>query len=111
MKNEEILGGQVILCLERKVTYLFYLCGEDGKIKGVFPSVLGTYAGIKYAVDNGCAICDMMGAGKPNEEYGVRDFKAEFGGKLVEYGRFLNITNPFLYRIGALGVKIMKLRK
>lgn len=31
----------------------------------------------------------MMGAGVPNDGgYGVRDFKAKFGGELVEYGRF-----------------------
>ena len=49
-----------------------------------------------------------MGAGKPNEKYGVRDFKAEFGGELVEYGRNLFIFNRLLYNVGKLGVKIMK---
>ena len=51
---------------------------------------------------------DMMGAGKPDEAYGVRDFKAKFGGKEVEHGRWLAITKPLLYRIGVLGVKILK---
>ena len=63
---------------------------------------------MKYACDNGYAVFDMMGAGKPDEEYGVRDFKAEFGGELVEHGRFLCVTKPLLYKIGVLGVKILK---
>jgi lipid II:glycine glycyltransferase (peptidoglycan interpeptide bridge formation enzyme) len=50
----------------------------------------------------------MMGAGKPDEAYGVRDFKAKFGGKLVEHGRFLFVCKPLLYKIGILGVKILK---
>ena len=51
----------------------------------------------------------MMGAGKPGDGgYGVRDFKAEFGGKLVEYGRFKCILSPVLYRIGEIGVNIIK---
>jgi lipid II:glycine glycyltransferase (peptidoglycan interpeptide bridge formation enzyme) len=49
-----------------------------------------------------------MGAGKPDEPYGVRDFKAEFGGELVERGRFLCIRKPLLYKIGTLGVKWLK---
>ena len=50
----------------------------------------------------------MMGAGKPDDGYGVRDFKAKFGGQLVEHGRFLHVMNPLLYNIGKLGVKLLK---
>ena len=50
----------------------------------------------------------MMGAGKPDEEYGVRDFKAEFGGELVEHGRFLCITKSVLYQIGVIGINTLK---
>ena len=107
-KGNDIIGGQVVLTLKENTTYLFYLCGEDGKYKGIYPSVLGTYAGIQYAFKNNCYKCDMMGAGKPNDKYGVRDFKAEFGGDLVEYGRFLYISNPLLYKLGKIGVKLLK---
>jgi len=62
----------------------------------------------RYAVQNGYQHFDMMGAGKPNDGYGVRDFKAKFGGQLVEYGRFLYVLNPLLYNIGKLGVKLLK---
>ena len=51
----------------------------------------------------------MMGAGAPGDGgYGVRDFKAKFGGELVEYGRFKYVCNPVLYAIGKLGVAILK---
>jgi lipid II:glycine glycyltransferase (peptidoglycan interpeptide bridge formation enzyme) len=49
-----------------------------------------------------------MGAGIPDRPYGVRDFKMEFGGEVVEYGRYLCIRKPVLYKIGKWGVKILK---
>ena len=104
----KIVGGTVCVALEGKCLYEWFACGEDGVYPHVFPSCYATYAGIRYAAEHGMPQFDMMGAGKPDEAYGVRDFKAKFGGKEVEHGRFLCITKPILYKIGALGVKILK---
>lgn len=93
------------------VLYEWFVCGRDGEWKSIFPSSLATYAGIRYAAEHGCARFDMMGAGKPDEAYGVRDFKARFGGKEVEHGRFLCVTKPVLYKIGVLVVKLLKALK
>ena len=50
-----------------------------------------------------------MGAGKPGDGgYGVRDFKAKFGGKIVEHGRFLHVNNKLKYFIGKIGIYIIK---
>ena len=49
-----------------------------------------------------------MGAGKPDEGYGVREFKSKFGGELLEHGRFLYICKPSLYRLGKFIVKKLK---
>jgi hypothetical protein len=106
--NDEIIGGTVCVEQEGKCVYEWFVCGRDGEWKSIFPSSLATYAGIKYAAEHGCARFDMMGAGKPDEAYGVRDFKAKFGGTEVEHGRFLCITKPLLYKIGVLGVTILK---
>lgn len=107
--NNEIIGGTVCVSLEGKVLYEWFACGKDGANKNIFPSTLATYSGIEYAANNKYPIFDMMGAGKPDDGgYGVRDFKAKFGGKLVGYGRFLCISKPVLYKIGKLGVAIMK---
>lgn len=88
--------------------YEWFECGMNGEYKEQYPSVMATYAGIQYAAEHGCARYDMMGAGEPGIPYGVRDFKAEFGGTMVEHGRFVAIEHPLLYRIGVMGVKIMK---
>ena len=106
--NGKIVGGTVCVTLSGYVVYEWFACGEDGVYKNIYPSTVATYAAIQYAAKNGYHHFDMMGAGKPDESYGVREFKAKFGGQLVEHGRFLSVINPFLYEIGKMGVKIMK---
>lgn len=106
--SSEIIGGTVCVAQEGKCLYEWFVCGRDGEWKSIFPSSYATYAGIRYAAEHGMPRFDMMGAGTPNEAYGVRDFKARFGGKEVEHGRFLYVTKPILYKFGVLGVKILK---
>lgn len=106
--NGKIIGGTVCVAQEGKCLYEWFACGEDGVYPHVFPSCYATYAGIKYAAEHDMPRFDMMGAGKSDEAYGVRDFKEKFGGKKVEHGRFLCIKKPLLYRIGVLGVKLLK---
>lgn len=103
-----IVGGSTCVTLKGRGVYEWYACGKDGVYKNIHPSSLTKYAGMKYSSENGFKIFDMMGAGKPDEEYGVRDFKAEFGGKLVEHGRFCYVCNQFLYQIGKYCVKMLK---
>lgn len=106
--NGEIIGGTVCVEQEGKCLYEWFACGRDGEWKSIFPSSVATYAGIKYAAEHNCPRFDMMGAGTPDEAYGVRDFKARFGGTEVEHGRFLCVTKPLLYKIGKLGVFLLK---
>lgn len=108
MYNGRVIGGTVCVEQTNKCVYEWFVCGEDGIYNHIFPSSYATYAGICYAAEHHCPRFDMMGAGKPDEVYGVRDFKARFGGKEVEYGRFLCVTKPLLYRLGVIGVKLLK---
>ena len=106
----KIIGGTVCVEQANKALYEWFVCGVDGVYEHIFPSSYATYLGIRYAAEHGCQVFDMMGAGKPNETYGVRDFKARFGGELVEHGRFLCIRKPLLYKLGKLAVQILKRR-
>ena len=106
--NGQIIGGSVCVGMEKSVLYEWFVCGTDGKFKNIYPSTLATWAAIKYAAENGYRYFDMMGAGKPEEGYGVREFKSKFGGELVEHGRFLCVISPLLYYIGKKTVEIVK---
>ncbi len=106
--EDKVIGG--IMCPVFKDTiYEWYVCGLDTEYKNQAPSVLATWAAIEYAAKNGLKYFDFMGAGSPNIDYGVREFKSKFGGELVNYGRFIKIHNYFLFIIGILGLKIYKL--
>lgn len=103
-----VIGGSVCVCLKGRALYEWFVCGNENYRKGIRPSSVATWLGIEYAAQNAYPIFDLMGAGKPNEKYGVRDFKAEYGGKLVEHGRFRKVCKPLLFQMGKIAVKIMK---
>ena len=112
----KIIGGSMVVVMSEGMNelrnegcvYEWFECGMNAQYKDQYPSVCATYAGMCYAAENGMARYDMMGAGEPGVPYGVRDFKAEFGGKMVEHGRFEYICKPLLYKIGTIGVKVLK---
>ncbi|MCH7973680.1 MAG: hypothetical protein IH949_07305 [Bacteroidetes bacterium] len=62
-----------------------------------------------FYLNNNLKYFDFMGAGKPTDTYGVREFKSKFGGELVNYGRFVNINNPFLFKVGKIGLHLLGL--
>ena len=102
-----IVGG--IMCpVYRDTIYEWFVCGIDEETKDVYPSVLATWAPILYAAENKLSYFDFMGAGRPDQDYGVREFKSKFGGRLVNYGRFTMINQKMNYRLGKLGFEILK---
>ena len=104
----KVIGGSIFVISPNKAIYEWFVCGEDRLYKNVYPSILATWGGIEYATKNNLPLFDFMGAGKPDIEYGVRDFKSEFGGQLVEHGRFTSVSNKLLYNIGTLYIKLLK---
>jgi serine/alanine adding enzyme len=105
--QNRIIGGLMIGAHD-EVIYAIYACGEDGKYKDVYPSVLANWAGIEYGLKNRFKYFDFLGAGKPNEDSGIREFKSKFGGELVNYGRYKLIVNKPLYKLGELGLRLIK---
>jgi lipid II:glycine glycyltransferase (peptidoglycan interpeptide bridge formation enzyme) len=104
----KIIGGILCPLLEERAMYEFYICGQDEAYPELYPSVMATWFAMEYACANNIPVFDFMGAGKPGESYGVRDFKERFGGEKVEYGRFIRINNPLLYWIGETGLRVVK---
>ncbi len=99
----QIIGG--IMCpIYRNTVFEWFIAGIDGVYKNIYPSVLATWAPMEYAAKNKLKYFDFMGAGNPNKNYGVREFKSKFGGREVEYGRYLFINKPILYMVGSFGL-------
>jgi len=108
MHNENIIGGTFCIYYPGQSIYSMYYCGLRNYHPKIFPTHLAVLEAIKFGIQNNLRQLDMMGAGKPSEEYGVRKYKAEFGGDMAEYGRFINIYNPALYNLGKFILKINK---
>ncbi|MEM5773447.1 MAG: GNAT family N-acetyltransferase [Anaerolineaceae bacterium] len=49
---------------------------------------------LEWGAKHGYRVYDFGGAGRSDQPYGVRDFKAKFGGELVSYGRNIKIHSP-----------------
>ena len=81
--KDKVIGGIMCPLLENKAIYEFYICGLDEEYNEQHPSIMATWAAMEYAAENKIPVLDFMGAGKPGEGYGVRDFKADFGGEIV----------------------------
>ena len=105
--DENIIGGSFCFTDNNTSIYTSYYAGIRDYHKKIFPTHLAIIGVIEYAIKNNIKMVDFMGAGKPNIPYGVRDFKLQFGGDLVEHGRYLKIINPLLYKSGILGLKLL----
>jgi len=105
--NNVVIGGSFCPIFANRAIYTFYYCGIRDYHKKIFPTHLAVLAAIEYGVKNNIDTLDFMGAGKSDLEYGVRKYKKEFGGELVEHGRFLQVTQPHLYALGKIGLKLM----
>jgi serine/alanine adding enzyme len=91
----------------KKVIYGWY-SGIDRQYADLSPGELLMWHVLEWGVENGYKVYDFGGAGKPGEEYGVRDFKAKFGGTLVCFGRNTCVHAPRLLRLSELGYRIYR---
>ncbi len=107
--NQRIIGGIMSPYSSGKALFEWYVCGLDAEFRaiGIYPSVLATWAAIEFAGKSGCKIFDFMGVGKPEEPYGVRDFKMMFGGYQVNYGRYIRINNQLKYSVAEFGYNFL----
>jgi CelD/BcsL family acetyltransferase involved in cellulose biosynthesis len=87
-EEEKPLAVSVILPFNKQV---FGWYGGSVRIQGVTPVDYLTWHEIAWSCDHGIARYDFGGAGWPDKPYGVREYKARFGGDLVCYGRYRKI--------------------
>jgi hypothetical protein len=57
---------------------------------------------------SGNRLFDFGGGGRPEEPYGVRDFKAKYGGELIEPGRSVWVAKPVRTRVATVGYGLVR---
>jgi serine/alanine adding enzyme len=93
--------------LYKGVVYGWY-SGVDREYTSYVPNELLMWHILEWSAENGYRVYDFGGAGKPDEDYGVRDFKAKFGGQLVCYGRNTCVHAPMALRLSRSGYRIFR---
>jgi hypothetical protein len=104
--DEAYVAASVEL-LYKDVIYGWY-GGVDRAYAKYVPGELLMWHILRWGVENGYKVYDFGGAGKPDEEYGVRHFKAKFGGELVCYGRNIYVHAPARLAISKMGYRIYR---
>ena len=104
--NGEIIGMCLVL-IYRNVLFVWYLGAFRAALK-LHPTNLLPWHVMEWGSKNKFNIFDFGGAGKPDEDYGVRDFKGRFGGDLVNYGRYTKINSHIILGIAKYGFKIYR---
>lgn len=68
-----------------------------------YPNEMLMWHVLQWGVEHGYETYDFGGAGHPDQEYGVRDFKAKFNGQLINFGRDTCVHAPLALKLGKLG--------
>jgi serine/alanine adding enzyme len=87
------------VCLIYKDTFYGYYLGakRDEEFLKKRPLDLFNWELMLLAKRLNLKLFDWMGAGSPDEDYGVRDFKKQYGGELMETGRYIKVNKPIRY--------------
>jgi serine/alanine adding enzyme len=94
--------------LAYKDTIYGWYSGVDRAFASESPGELLMWHVLEQGARRGYKTYDFGGAGRPDEESGVRDFKAKFGGQLVCYGRNIKVHSPLLLRCSNVGYQVYR---
>lgn len=89
----------VLTLLLHNDTIIYWYTGTLRGYSHHRPADLLVWHTLEWGSTNGYRVFDFGGAGKPDEEYGVRNFKAKFGGELVNYGRNVSVHAPWALKL------------
>lgn len=104
--NDDIIAGRFILCY--KTTILDWYAGAKSAALSYYPNDFLVWCVLKWGAENRYHVFDFGDAGNPNKEYGVREFKKQFGGQLVNFGRYKKIHSPKKLWLAERGFEIWR---
>lgn len=100
------IGACLVLAYRNRLIYWYG--GLDRTWSAYCPMEALLWYVMQWGRSCGYSILDMGGAGRPGEPYGVRNFKAKFGGELVNYGRNLCVHAPLRYQVSQFAYRMLR---
>ena len=101
-----VAGARAVL-LYKGVIFDWY-AGADRELRSSRPNDFLVWHTLEWGAAHGYHTFDFGGAGHPDVPYGVRDFKAKFGGRLVNYGRDRRVHAPLLLWLSEAGYRLLR---
>jgi serine/alanine adding enzyme len=95
--GERIIATRYVLLYKDKI--VDWYAGADRAFASWSPSEVLVWQVLRWGQEHGYRTFDFGGAGRPDEPYGPREFKAKFGGELVNFGRDVLVHAPTRLRL------------
>ena len=102
--QDKLIGTMYVFSCHKRI-YDWY-AGSFREYYRKHPNDIIPWAVIRKSKEQGYSVFDFGGAGKPGLPYKVRDYKMQYGGEVVNFGRFEKINQPFIYDISKFAFKI-----
>ena len=98
-----------VLCFKDRI-YDWY-AGSYKEFYNKYPNDILPWKIFLWSKENNFSIFDFGGAGSPDVEYSVRDYKKKFGGATVNFGRYQLNHKPILMIFAFIGFKLWRFIK
>ena len=105
-QNGAIIGVLFLLLHNGVATYWYTGCLREHS--SLRPADLLAWSALQSCKQLDCHTFDFGGAGRLDEEYGVRDFKAKYGGQLVNFGRNVCTHAPARLKVSRAGYQFLR---
>jgi len=106
--NDIYIGGILVLTY-KNIIYDLYACSTL-KYNHLYPNDYLVWHVMSWGADDGYSTFDFGGAGSPDKKYSVREFKKQFGGKLVNYGKYTKVLKPLIFKLSSKCYQYIKIR-
>jgi serine/alanine adding enzyme len=104
--GERIIATRYVLLY--RDTMVDWYAGADRAFAAYSPSEVLVWRILRWGQEHGYRTFDFGGAGRPDERYGPREFKAKFGGDLVNFGRDVLVHAPIRLRLSRSGYAVAR---
>jgi hypothetical protein len=96
-----------VILIHKDIIYAWY-AGSDRAYSKYNPNEMQKWHVLAWGATHGYRLYDFGGAGKPNEAYGPREFKAKFHGKLVCFGRNICVHHTLALQLSKFGYSLYR---
>jgi lipid II:glycine glycyltransferase (peptidoglycan interpeptide bridge formation enzyme) len=100
------IGTSLVLLYKKRI--FGWYCGCNRSYSSYYPESYMYWDHILWGKEHRFSIFDLAGAGKPNEDYGPRRYKAKWGGILVNYGRNVYVHAPVRLKLCRMGYDLVR---